>query len=74
MPLINSHLDEVGRFLIVLLAERNYLAHGNIIPIGKWTYDMRNFSTFNWLKVRVYISHTVNFISIILSKVLIFNL
>ena len=73
-PLINCHLDEVRRFRIILLAEGNNLAHGNVIPVGEWTNDMRNFTTLNRLKMRVYISHVVYYIPVILPKVRVFYL
>lgn len=72
--LVNSHLNKVGWFLIVLLAEGNNLAHGDVIPVGKWTYDMRNLATFNRLKVRVDISHAIYLIPVVLSEVGIFDL
>ena len=72
-PLANSYLDEVGRFRVVQLAEGNYLAHGHVVPVGEWTDDMRYFATFNRLKMRINISHTIHFLPVIFPTVRIFD-
>ena len=73
-PLLYSHLHKVGCFLIVLPAEWNNLTHRNVVPVGEWADDMRNLATLDWLKVRVNICHTINFLSVVFSTVGIFDL
>ena len=72
--LLDSHLHKVGCFLVVLPAEWNNFTHRYVVPVSELTNDVRNLTTLNWLKVRVDICHTINFLSVIFSTIGIFDL
>ena len=61
----DPHSDEIGRFLIVGLAEGYDLAHRCIVPIGEGADNVRHIARFYRLKVRHSIGQQINRIFVI---------
>ena len=72
-PLFDSYLHEVWCFLVVLPAERNNFAHRDVIPVGEWTDDMRNFANLYWLEMRIDVCHAIDFISVVTPTIRVFD-
>ena len=61
----DAHFDEIGRFLIIGLAEGNDLAHRRIVPIGEGADNVRHIARFYRLKVGYGLGQQINRILVI---------
>ena len=61
----DAHFDEIGRFLIIGLAEGNDLAHRRIVPIGEGADNVRYIARFYRLKVGYGLGQQINRILVI---------